>query len=230
MNYYYSIDGADVIGPHTLAELKNLHGSGAFPSSTRVCLEGEQNWRPVLSILDAPPVPTVPPNDWYYSQNGRRIGPVTFDAISDLITTQALTRDTPVWQEGMADWTPASGTALNGLFGAVKTPPPLMGESVNNRIVWILAFAPIIGVLLAQVIAFAIGYPENEFPFIVILLNVGLSIADEKQLKKDGHNTKGMGFWVILVPVYLFVRARRLRQKNSYAIVWIVAFIISLFI
>ena len=103
-----------------------------------------------------------------------------------------------------------------------------MGESVSNKIVWVLAFAPIIGTFVAQAIAFGVGYPGSEFPFITILLNVGLSIADEKQLKNAGHNTKGMGFWVFLVPVYLFVRASRLKQKPFYAIVWIVSFLIAL--
>lgn len=63
---------------------------------------------------------------------------------------------------------------------------------------------------------------------ITLLLNVGLSMQDERNLKKAGHDTEKMGgAW--LVPVYMFKRAQILKQNNAYFIVWVVLFCVSLF-
>ncbi len=77
-------------------------------------------------------------------------------------------------------------------------------------------------------VAFA-PYAAALLPFLLaVLLNGGLCLADEQQLKKAGHDTKGMGFMaVLLVPVYLFVRASRLQQSPSYAVVWVINFVLS---
>lgn len=102
------------------------------------------------------------------------------------------------------------------------------GEKVNNTLVWILAFAPLLGVFLAGVLAGATGRSINSFWWTTLVLNVGISMADERMLKKAGHPTDRMGgAW--LVPVYLYKRAKVLGQGNACFIVWIVLFVLSLF-
>jgi hypothetical protein len=53
MNFYYSTDGTEVLGPHSLDELLAHYRSGALPDSTQICAEGQQEWQSIASL--APP-------------------------------------------------------------------------------------------------------------------------------------------------------------------------------
>jgi len=119
-----------------------------------------------------------------------------------------------------------------------SSPPPLTGEHVNNTVVWVLAFAPIIGLMLEYFVA-GVVYSDNQdlaeaaasggtFWYITLILNIALSYWDEKRLKKAGTNTEKFSGWVWLVPVYLFQRAKALKQNRAYFIVWIVCFVLVL--
>ena len=106
--------------------------------------------------------------------------------------------------------------------------PPLTGTSVKNGMVWTLAFAPAIGQLCEGFVGSIIGMQYFEkLWFITVLLNIGLSLADERVLKKAGHDTSKMGSaWI--VPVYLYKRAHVLKQNLAYFITWIVVFALVL--
>jgi hypothetical protein len=164
---------------------------------------------------------------WYYTAGGKRIGPVKESQVRTLIATNVIQSNSSVWSEGMADWTPAYQTEMKRLFTSIQ-PPPLTGESVNNSIVWILAFAPIISAIIQIFVASSTGQSVSDFWWIALLLNIGLCAADGINLNRAGH--KGISGWVILVPVYLFVRAARLKQSSGYAIVWLVTFFLSFFL
>jgi hypothetical protein len=172
---------------------------------------------------------TIKDRAWYYSQNGKRIGPCNENQICTLITTHTIRRDSLVWCEGLVAWTPALQTDIRHLFGSAAMPPPLTGESVNNGIVWTLAFAPILAAFLQAILAAVTETSKSHFWWVALLLNIGLCCADAQKLKNAGYD-KIMRLWVFLVPVYLFVRASRLKQNNGYAFVWIAAFFVSLFI
>ncbi len=47
-----------------------------------------------------------PTMNWYYADQGQQIGPVTEERFSELVRTGKIQRDTLVWHEGMAAWTP----------------------------------------------------------------------------------------------------------------------------
>lgn len=53
-------------------------------------------------------------DDWYYTQNGERKGPVSFAKFTAMAKSGWLTRDDLVWRHGMADWVPAHDA--EGLF------------------------------------------------------------------------------------------------------------------
>jgi len=57
---------------------------------------------------------------WYYTLDRKPVGPVTFEQLTELARSGAVRPEGLVWQEGMAQWTPA--TSVAGLF---PTPPPL---------------------------------------------------------------------------------------------------------
>jgi hypothetical protein len=175
---------------------------------------------------------------WHIELDGSRHGPVTEAEIQKLVAEQRVRRDTLCWQPGFEDWKAAAATALSKYF--INEPPPLSAAAVPNGLVWTLAFAPIIGVFLSgfltgltetaeqRGLALLTGRHVDRFWWITIVLNVALSLLDERKLKKAGYYTKKMGSaWI--VPVYLYKRATTLKQNLAYFFVWIVCFGLSLF-
>ncbi|MFE5335364.1 SPFH domain-containing protein [Isoptericola sp. NPDC056573] len=70
-----------------------------------------------------PPLP-VAESPWFWSAAGSQAGPGTAVDLAALVGTGDLTRETLVWQQGMAAWTPAGQVpVLAPLLAA--TPPPL---------------------------------------------------------------------------------------------------------
>ncbi|MGD2046135.1 MAG: SPFH domain-containing protein [Gemmatimonadota bacterium] len=69
-----------------------------------------------------PPVPQGP--QYFTAPEGQQAGPFAVDALKTQIQSGALTKETLVWTEGMAEWKPAGEVdAVAKLFGAA--PPPL---------------------------------------------------------------------------------------------------------
>ena len=174
---------------------------------------------------------------WFYEVNGVRKGGVSESEIIELIKNGTVSHGSFIWQKGFPDWMKIENTVLK-IHLDDTSPPPLTGESVNNTIVWFLAFAPLIGLFFEGVLA-GIIYGENEyriekalsdaeFWYITLILNIALSIFDSKRLKNAGHSTDKFKGWVWLVPVYLFQRAKILKHNYAYFAVWIVCFIIML--
>lgn len=183
--------------------------------------------------------PSIQPEEkpWFYEKNGQRMGGISEEKIIELINSQSLSYGTAVWRQGFPEWMAIENTELRAHLEKV-VPPPLTGDKVDSTVVWILAFAPILGLVLEYMVAFAMNSGNEylaeyamqnaEFWYITVILNIALSIWDESRLKKAGINTTAFRGWVWLVPVYLFQRAKMLKQNNAYFIVWIVCFILSL--
>lgn len=47
-------------------------------------------------------------DEWYYARDGQQLGPVSIEALSQLIAVGTVAPQDLVWREGMAQWTPAS--------------------------------------------------------------------------------------------------------------------------
>ena len=90
----------------------------------------------------------------------------------------------------------------------------------GNLIVWLLALSPIVGIFFELLGIVLIGMPWLIFPDVVALvLCIYLAYADQRKLKAVGHDTSKLGPpW--LVPFYLYKRARMLKHKLTYFIVW----------
>ena len=70
-----------------------------------------------------PPLPGAA--QFYVALGGTQAGPFGMDALRGHATGGQLTRETLVWKQGMANWTPAGEVAeLQPLF-APAGPPPL---------------------------------------------------------------------------------------------------------
>jgi membrane protein YdbS with pleckstrin-like domain len=58
MNYYYSTDGTEVLGPCSLDELLADIQSGALPLTATICAEGQQDWKSIRTLIK--PVSSAP--------------------------------------------------------------------------------------------------------------------------------------------------------------------------
>lgn len=119
--------------------------------------------------------------------------------------------------------------------------PTIPRMAINNPLVWILAFAPLIGGFIEGIIAFTL-HGDNEYLataawfswrywFVTLGINIGLCYADMKQLKTldiDIQSTfKGME-WV--VPVYLYRRAEAFGHSSAYFVTWMISFGLTMLI
>jgi len=72
----------------------------------------------------AVPPPLPQQAQWFAAVNGQQAGPFDANALQQQVRDGGIARETLVWKQGMASWTPAEQIPeLAALFGAV--PPPL---------------------------------------------------------------------------------------------------------
>ena len=177
---------------------------------------------------------TATEKPWFYEHKGQRVGGVSEEEIVSLVQSGIISRGCVVWKKGMPDWVSVETTELSHHLDD-SAPPPLTGEHVSNTLVWVLAFAPIIGLMLESFVA-GMVYADNaykaesaamsgQFWYITLILNVALSYWDEKRLSKSGTDTAKFNGFVWLIPVYLFQRAKALKHNLAYFITWIVCFV-----
>lgn len=57
---------------------------------------------------EPPSLPDAP--QWFYARGRERMGPVSADTIRHLLQAAAITGQTLLWRQGMADWQPAERT------------------------------------------------------------------------------------------------------------------------
>ncbi|GAA0134332.1 hypothetical protein YSY43_11720 [Paenibacillus sp. YSY-4.3] len=94
-------------------------------------------------------------------------------------------------------------------------------QKINNTYMWLIVGVAGIGNLI-YLLARDVG---SGFSFMITIIMVGLYALfcslDKNELQRSGHRTTSV-WWFLIVPVYMFVRAYRVRQVPSYAIVFLV--------
>ena len=248
---YYLVLNSEQAGPYTLGQLCAMWQNGKVNAQTKYCAVGGTSWRPLIDLrtmLEIAPVQFTPPSqpprtrpplapelaaaptatlEWHYSTDGHRFGPVTEDQINELIKLKKITEQSLVWNKSMPDWQLVLASKFANLVRDPNAPPPLTGAAVNNTIIWVLAFAPLIGGFLEEFFSGMTGTSVKSLWFITLVVNISVSYADEKKLIAAGHDTSKMGAaW--LVPVYMFKRAQILKHNYAYFIVWCVLFVLLL--
>lgn len=177
---------------------------------------------------------------WFYAQGGERKGPVPTGKLRELLATQAIDGETPVWRKGLADWQPLRTTEIGAQLKDI--PPPIAASHVNNGLVWALAVAPLAYLFVdVALLNYKSSHPAGDEFFeaflsplswlVPLLTNAALCLVDTEQLKRAGYSSGWLTvFALLLAPVYLFVRAQRLRQTPTYGLVWIATFIVSIIV
>lgn len=172
---------------------------------------------------------------WFYTQAGQRKGPVAAAEIHALLADKTIDAETPVWRKGLPDWLPLSKSELGAALR--DEPPPVAAAHINNGFVWTLAVAPLAYFLLeAVILGYQLKTPYEDHQLSSALLwiipaaaNATLCLLDQQQLKAAGYNSAWITFFALLLaPVYLFVRAQRLRQTPTYGFVWLATFVLSI--
>jgi hypothetical protein len=106
---------------------------------------------------------------------------------------------------------------------------PTPGPAVDNTFGWLLAFAPLLLALGDLIIGgtdlSSDGYLLVSFA-VAFGVNTALAIADTRRLKHFGIELSA-ALAVLLVPVYLFMRAKRSGQSYAIPAVWCVTFLVS---
>ena len=173
---------------------------------------------------------------WYYEDHGKRNGPVSAEDLSALIKQTKIGYGDLVWAPGLADWQKLEDTEWRD---ALPGPPPLKGGRVPGLFVWLLAFAPLIGLVLEALVAgivyegdeaaIATAMSDSKFFYITLLLNILFAGLDSHKLKRAGYDTSKFGWWfLILVPVYIYLRSKHLKVSYAPFIVWMIAFLLLL--
>lgn len=191
------------------------------------CLNGvvmDQNSPRVVNGLKLPPKRVIKinrpvdnaPKEWHYhDDDGSERGPFSTNSLKGLIG-----RETLVWKEGMSEWKRAADVPeLAAILVSIK--PELPPSAIPEKWVWALAAVPI------PVSWFLAGMVESASIVTVatIALNILFLVLDIQALKKTGRDiNKVLWLGLILVPVYLFVRAAKYSKKYAPAIVWCVLF------
>jgi len=125
---------------------------------------------------------------------------------------------------------PASGIAraATQFIGVPQTDRTVaVPRTASGTVVWLLALAPLIALVLKSLIAQQTDIPFSQLWVVTALLNTTLCLADARLLKKEGH--KPPNVWVVfLVPVYLFKRSNILGDNKAYFYVWLATFFLSL--
>jgi hypothetical protein len=174
----------------------------------------------------------VTPSQWFYEEKGQRLGGIDESAMIALIKSGKLGHGSNVWKQGFVNWMKLEDTPLRPHLDQLS-PPPLTGQQVNNTVVWVLAFGPILGLFLESFVAMLAYSDEDlaldavtnsQFFYISVALNILLSLWDSKRLQKAGHNTRAFKGWAWLIPVYLYQRAKHLKQNLAYFFVWLACF------
>jgi hypothetical protein len=191
--------------------------------------------------------PPPPPNnydDWYYVERGEKQGPASAIAIKALLNSGEIADDTYVWRRGMKDWCTIRESELCGFVDDIA--PAISSHMVGNGFVWAMAFLPIIfSVIDASIDSYnreqaarfwSLGLTPHLISAnlawkIYAPVNGFFALLDFIRLKKAGYGTLLRGLLAFFIPVvYLFLRARLLKQRPSYAIVWLAMLVSGLLI
>ena len=75
-------------------------------------------------------------DQWHYSVNGEKKGPISSGELKQLASAGKLSRSDLIWKEGMANWVPAG--KVKGLLPVQETStPPRISNGINFAILWI---------------------------------------------------------------------------------------------
>ncbi len=86
---------------------------------------GGQQQNPMQQQGGMMPPPMPPSIQYFYSQEGKQMGPVNFEQLKGLFAGRTVNKDSLVWKQGMPNWTVLKEVEELKAFLGGNTPPPL---------------------------------------------------------------------------------------------------------
>lgn len=117
---------------------------------------------------------------------------------------------------------------LNSISQEVSTKDPIINGTnivypiLSDKWAWTLACIPFVVGILLDIIGMISQIQGGWIDTIVYFaINSAFVIADNNELKKSGFDSsKWIWTGIVIVPVYMFLRASKTNKKYGYAICW----------
>lgn len=160
--------------------------------------------------------------EWFFYEGTDKRGPYSYIQMVGFVKQGKIQRETLVWMRGLADWIVAEQSPLSQEMGSVTPAAPI--GMISDKWLWGLAAG---STALSFFVAFGLAamnlIPGNEWivTIFVVAANIFFLTKDMEEVKKSGRDVESwmyMGF--VLVPVYLFVRAKNTSKNYAPLIVW----------
>lgn len=247
-DWHYVSNGAPA-GPVTFEKIIELLSGGELNGETKVWSDHMNDWKkvddvPELQVQKAkkgPPPLTpdkplsddVPPtpdagaessNQWHYISGGSSSEPASKEKILDLITAGDLTTSSKVWSNHLTEWTKISDIPELLKLSSNGAPPALDAKDMKNFWFYALIVAPMIVSFILLVITESTEIMKGEYDFFAFMVvNTLLATADQTAMRRAGQSTKAKGLLIwalILIPVYVWMRARRTGMSAWPLVLW----------
>lgn len=153
---------------------------------------------------------------WFYEENGSRVGPVTEEAIKDLLQGRRIGHGTLVWRSGLPEWVAVEASELNEEL--VATPPPLDKKHISGLWVWLLACSPLLWLYVPE-------RSELGASLVIGVLGIFLCALDIRKIRRAGYKAPSI-WWSLFIPGYFFVRSQVLKLNYAPLIVWLVLIVL----
>lgn len=167
---------------------------------------------------------------WYFLVDADKIGPKKESRIRKLIQSGDITRTTLVWTEGLETWIPAGNSRLSNEFNNIV--PSIPVNACSEKWMWALSIVPLTLSIVLTWICVAIGAGASSLLTLVVIgMNIVCATLDYYEVKKVdvGFNT-WMRWFIILVPVYIFIREAKTNKNYIPGVIWCVLFAIDLLV
>jgi hypothetical protein len=166
-------------------------------------------------------------DQWFYEKSGARIGPKTEEELRELLEQGEVSYETLVWHSQMGkQWKKVKDTELQ-----LEKCPPLPASHVNNSVAWAIILVPVLGSIIEIILGDHIDdfdpYSFDVLIFYFVTYCV-LASVDSHIIKTSGH--RNIALWVILIPVYLYKRAKALGQGLFHFWMWWLLVLSSIYI
>ena len=162
--------------------------------------------------------------------NGEVVNDMSSKDIVDLVQNGKLQVSDKIWSEGFDGWKKISDSDMFDKFKSEQSPPPVPIDEIDNTYIWMLTFMPL-SILIVEYIfgLYATVYGQYIAIFISLIANTICVWFDAKTIEKSGRNNPSI-WLVLLIPAYLWKRAKCLGEKQKYVAIWLVILFSSLLI
>lgn len=169
---------------------------------------------------------------WHYELSGERLGPVTAEKIKDLYDKGRLNRDTLVWHGPFGSTWKKLGDVYQE-FGIDGGPPPLPQKPLSDFWAWLLALSTLTYAIVEAVSKDWQAELSSPVAPIVItfFINCVFVYFDQQTIEKSNRNpeNKTLAFWIIIIPIYLLVRAKIVGRGAYLLVVWLITTVILVY-